>query len=88
MSFMESTFLFVISGVLSSLVITNAYYQKQQFYPSVVYITKSNASMGVCFKYFKKIEKYFNLFRFDFDFDSKKNLDNISTRFNTCYIDW
>lgn len=46
-SFTESSFLFVISGVLSSLVITNAYYQKQQFYPSVVYITKSNASMGV-----------------------------------------
>ncbi|KAH9422525.1 E3 ubiquitin-protein ligase synoviolin [Dermatophagoides pteronyssinus] len=49
MSFMESTFLFVISGVLSSLVITNAYYQKQQFYPSVVYITKSNASMGIIY---------------------------------------
>ncbi|KAH9521638.1 Golgi transport complex subunit 3, variant 2 [Dermatophagoides farinae] len=48
-SFTESSFLFVISGVLSSLVITNAYYQKQQFYPSVVYITKSNASMGIIY---------------------------------------
>lgn len=32
---------------LTSLVIANAYYQKKQFYPSVVYITKSNPSMAV-----------------------------------------
>ncbi|KAH8306343.1 hypothetical protein KR018_008400 [Drosophila ironensis] len=34
---------------LTSAVIGNAYYQKQQFYPSVVYITKSNASMAVIY---------------------------------------
>ncbi|KAH8284101.1 hypothetical protein KR054_010385 [Drosophila jambulina] len=34
---------------LTSAVIGNAYYQKQQFYPAVVYITKSNASMGVIY---------------------------------------
>ena len=27
---------------LSASVVANAYYQKKQFYPSVVYITKSN----------------------------------------------
>ena len=30
-------------------VIGNAYYQRQQFYPSVVYITKSNPSMAVIY---------------------------------------
>ncbi|KAH8332875.1 hypothetical protein KR074_012350 [Drosophila pseudoananassae] len=34
---------------LTSAVIGNAYYQKQQFYPAVVYITKSNASMAVIY---------------------------------------
>lgn len=32
---------------LTSAVIGNAWYQKKQFYPAVVYITKSNASMAV-----------------------------------------
>jgi E3 ubiquitin-protein ligase synoviolin len=36
-----------LSFVLSGVVIGNAYYQKKQFYPSVVYITKSNPSMAV-----------------------------------------
>uniref|UniRef100_K1QT14 E3 ubiquitin-protein ligase HRD1 n=1 Tax=Magallana gigas TaxID=29159 RepID=K1QT14_MAGGI len=35
-----------LSVVLSAAVIGNAYYQKKQFYPSVVYITKSNPSMA------------------------------------------
>ena len=35
------------SFVLTTAVITNAYYQKKQFYPSVVYITKSSPSMAV-----------------------------------------
>ncbi|XP_058061124.1 E3 ubiquitin-protein ligase HRD1 [Anopheles bellator] len=39
----------VISMVLTGLVIGNAYYQKKQFYPSVVYITKSNPSMAVIY---------------------------------------
>jgi len=43
----ESTFLIATSVVMSFFVIANAYVQKQQFYPSVVYITKSNASMAV-----------------------------------------
>lgn len=37
----------LISLMLTSIVIANAYYQKKQFYPSVVYITKSNPSMAV-----------------------------------------
>lgn len=36
------------SLVLSTTVVGNAYYQKKQFYPSVVHITKSNPSMMVC----------------------------------------
>lgn len=36
-----------ISLVLTAVVVGNAYYQKKQFYPSVVYITKSNPSMAV-----------------------------------------
>lgn len=39
----------VISLALTGLVIGNAYYQKKQFYPSVVYITKSNPSMAVIY---------------------------------------
>ncbi|KAH9393356.1 E3 ubiquitin-protein ligase synoviolin [Tyrophagus putrescentiae] len=45
----ESTFLILTSVVMSSFVIANAYLQKQQFYPSVVYITKSNASMAIIY---------------------------------------
>uniref|UniRef100_T1I603 E3 ubiquitin-protein ligase synoviolin-like TPR repeats domain-containing protein n=1 Tax=Rhodnius prolixus TaxID=13249 RepID=T1I603_RHOPR len=37
----------VMSMILTTVVIGNAYYQKKQFYPSVVYITKSNPSMAV-----------------------------------------
>lgn len=39
----------VISLTLTGMVIGNAYYQKKQFYPSVVYITKSNPSMAVIY---------------------------------------
>ena len=35
------------SLALTAVVVGNAYYQKKQFYPSVVYITKSNPSMAV-----------------------------------------
>lgn len=41
---------FLLSSALTAAVaavIGNAFYQKQQFYPSVVYITKSNSSMIV-----------------------------------------
>ena len=37
----------VASVGLTAVVVGNAYYQKKQFYPSVVYITKSNPSMAV-----------------------------------------
>ncbi|KAK6621529.1 hypothetical protein RUM44_001336 [Polyplax serrata] len=38
-----------ISLALTTAVIGNAYYRKKQFYPSVVYITKSNPSMAVIY---------------------------------------
>ena len=38
----KSALLTLASFALTALVISNAYYQRQQFYPSVVYITKSN----------------------------------------------
>lgn len=38
-----------LSFMLTASVIGNAYYQKKQFYPSVVYITKSNPSMAVMY---------------------------------------
>ncbi|KAI2800640.1 E3 ubiquitin-protein ligase synoviolin [Blomia tropicalis] len=47
--FTESMFIFVGSMIMSSFVVANAYYQKQQFYPSVVYITKSNVSMAIIY---------------------------------------
>ncbi len=34
---------------LTSLVIANAFFQRKQFYPSVVYVTKSNPSMAVVY---------------------------------------
>lgn len=37
------------SIALTSFVVGNAYYHKRQFYPSVVYITKSNPSMAVIY---------------------------------------
>ncbi|XP_065166777.1 E3 ubiquitin-protein ligase synoviolin B-like [Atheta coriaria] len=46
---MRSLGISVISVALTTLVVANAYYQKKQFYPSVVYITKSNPSMAVIY---------------------------------------
>jgi len=37
------------SLAMTAAVIGNAYYQRQQFYPSVVYITKSNPSMAIIY---------------------------------------
>uniref|UniRef100_T1KFH9 RING-type E3 ubiquitin transferase n=1 Tax=Tetranychus urticae TaxID=32264 RepID=T1KFH9_TETUR len=45
----KSLMLTVVSILLTMAVIGNAYYQKKQFYPSVVYITKSNPSMAVIY---------------------------------------
>lgn len=44
---MRSILIFLVSAVLSAGVIANAVVQKKQFYPSVVYISKSNPSMAV-----------------------------------------
>lgn len=44
---MRSVILFLASALLSGAVIANAVIQKKQFYPSVVYISKSNPSMAV-----------------------------------------
>lgn len=44
---MRAAGIVLISVALTCAVIGNAYYQKKQFYPSVVYITKSNPSMAV-----------------------------------------
>ncbi|XP_046659106.1 E3 ubiquitin-protein ligase synoviolin A isoform X3 [Homalodisca vitripennis] len=46
---MRNLGLTVFSLALTASVIGNAYYQKKQFYPSVVYITKSNPSMAVIY---------------------------------------
>lgn len=46
---MRAVLLSLLSILLTFAVIGNAYYQKKQFYPSVVYITKSNPSMAVIY---------------------------------------
>lgn len=46
---MRSLSISLLSVSLTLVVIANAYYQKKQFYPSVVYITKSNPSMAVIY---------------------------------------
>lgn len=46
---MRTAGIMLFSLALTCAVIGNAYYQKKQFYPSVVYITKSNPSMAVSF---------------------------------------
>ena len=37
----------VASCFLTGIVLANAFYQRKQFYPAIVYLTKSNASMAV-----------------------------------------
>ena len=46
---MKSIFIAVGSFMLTVCVVMNAYYQKKQFYPSVVYITKSSPCMAVLY---------------------------------------
>lgn len=46
---MRGVALTTVSFVLTAAVVGHAYYQKKQFYPSVVYITKSNPSMAVLY---------------------------------------
>uniref|UniRef100_A0A915IE98 E3 ubiquitin-protein ligase synoviolin-like TPR repeats domain-containing protein n=1 Tax=Romanomermis culicivorax TaxID=13658 RepID=A0A915IE98_ROMCU len=46
----RATCLIILTSVAASLAaIFNAYVQKRQFYPSVVYLTKSNASLAVLY---------------------------------------
>lgn len=44
---MRNLLVTVATLALTVVVVGNAYIQKKQFYPSVVYITKSNPSMAV-----------------------------------------
>lgn len=44
---MREVVLTAASLALTGAVVANAYYQKHQFYPSVVYLTKSSPSMAV-----------------------------------------
>ncbi len=46
---MRALLITVASGLLTSAAIANAFIQKRQFFPAVVYITKSNPSMAVSF---------------------------------------
>lgn len=39
----------LLSTTLSALVISNAYMEKKQFYPTVVYLLTSNRSLGVIY---------------------------------------
>lgn len=39
----------LVSFLLTFAVVLNAFYHKKQFYPSVVYLTKSNSSMAVIY---------------------------------------
>ena len=58
---MKTVLLTCGSFALSAAVVGNAFYQKQQFYPSVVYITKSNPSMAVSFVMFCNADNHFRL---------------------------
>lgn len=52
---MREVVLTAASLALTGAVVANAYYQKHQFYPSVVYLTKSSPSMAVSW-YFRLLE--------------------------------
>jgi E3 ubiquitin-protein ligase synoviolin len=44
---MKAEYLVLLSFLLTFAVVTNAFYTKKQFYPSVVYLTKSSTSLAV-----------------------------------------
>ncbi|KAF0300746.1 Chromosome-associated kinesin KIF4A [Amphibalanus amphitrite] len=46
---MNASLIASLSVLLTAAVVGNAFYQKKQFYPSVVYLTKSNASLAVIY---------------------------------------
>lgn len=61
---MREVVLTAASLALTGAVVANAYYQKHQFYPSVVYLTKSSPSMAVgtlimqhCMEFFRFLRK-------------------------------
>ena len=37
----------LVTTLFSALVVSNAYFKKKQFYPTVVYLVNSNRSLGV-----------------------------------------
>ena len=39
----------LLTSTLTALVVSNAYYKKKQFYPTVVYLLNSNRSLGVLY---------------------------------------
>ncbi len=47
MARLSVSFVVVLSFVSTALAIANAFFLKKQFYPSVVYLTKSSTSMAV-----------------------------------------
>jgi len=46
---MKAEYLVFLSFLLTFAVVTNAFYTKKQFYPSVVYLTKSSTSLAVLY---------------------------------------
>ncbi|CAF1991961.1 unnamed protein product [Rotaria magnacalcarata] len=46
---MKAEYLILLSFLLTLAVVTNAFYTKKQFYPSVVYLTKSSTSLAVLY---------------------------------------
>ncbi len=44
---MKAEYLVLLSFLMTFAVVTNAFYTKKQFYPSVVYLTKSSTSLAV-----------------------------------------
>lgn len=49
---MKAEFLVLLSFFMTFAVVTNAFYTKKQFYPSVVYLTKSSTSLAVRDEFF------------------------------------
>ncbi len=48
---MKAEYLVLLSFFMTFAVVTNAFYTKKQFYPSVVYLTKSSTSLAVNWKF-------------------------------------
>ncbi|GAV04788.1 hypothetical protein RvY_15013 [Ramazzottius varieornatus] len=46
---LRNTLISIGSLILTTAVVSNAFYQRKQFYPSIIYITKSNASMAAIY---------------------------------------